>query len=119
MQLTWNYNYGACGKAIGQPLLATPTLVSTDDAITWQTGLWFWMTNDVGTGKTPHPAIANGNFWGTINAINAINAGLECGGATKAQANASPPTRRSRRRWVSTWAPCSPAGEHANVSKWG
>jgi predicted chitinase len=77
LQLTWNYNYDACGKAIGQPLLATPTLVSTDGSITWQTGLWFWMTNDGGTGKTPHTAIVNGNFGGTINAING---GLECKG---------------------------------------
>jgi predicted chitinase len=77
LQLTWNYNYDACGKAIGQPLLDTPTLVSTDGAITWQTGLWFWMTNDGGTGKTPHTAIVNGNFGGTINAING---GLECKG---------------------------------------
>jgi predicted chitinase len=77
LQLTWNYNYDACGKAIGQPLLAQPTLVSTDGAITWQTGLWFWMTNDGGTGTTPHTAIVNGNFGGTINAING---GLECHG---------------------------------------
>ena len=77
LQLTWNYNYDACGKAIGADLLGTPTLVSSDGAITWQTALWFWMTNDGGTGKTPHTAIVNGNFGGTINAING---GLECKG---------------------------------------
>jgi len=77
LQLTWNYNYDASGKAIGQPLLDTAMLVSTDGAITWQAGLWFWMTNDGSTGKAPHTAIVNGNFAGSINAING---GLECKG---------------------------------------
>ncbi len=77
LQITWDYNYRACGAAIGAPLVDQPTLVSTDGAITWETALWFWMTNDGGTGKTPHTAIVNGSFGGTIDAING---GLECNG---------------------------------------
>ena len=77
LQITWDYNYKACGTAIGADLLGNPNLVSTDGAITWETGLWFWMTNDGGTGKTPHQAIVAGNFGGTINAING---GIECNG---------------------------------------
>jgi predicted chitinase len=77
LQITWDYNYKACGTAIGADLFDTPTLVSTDGAITWETGLWFWMTNDGGTGTTPHQAIVAGNFGGTIRAING---GIECNG---------------------------------------
>ena len=77
LQLTWNYNYQACGKAINADLLGNPGLVSSDGAITWETALWFWMTNDGGTGKTPHQAIVAGSFGGTIDAING---GLECNG---------------------------------------
>jgi predicted chitinase len=77
LQITWDYNYKACGNAIGENLLGQPTLVSTDGAITWETALWFWMTNDGGTGKTPHTAIVGGSFGGTIDAING---GLECNG---------------------------------------
>ena len=77
LQLTWNYNYQACGSAIGADLIDNPGLVSTDGLITWETGLWFWMTNDGGTGTTPHQAIVAGNFGGTIRAING---GIECNG---------------------------------------
>ncbi len=81
LQITWDYNYKACGTAIGADLLDTPTLVSTDGVITWETGLWFWMTNDGGTGTTPHQAIVAGNFGGTIRAING---GIECTGPNDA-----------------------------------
>lgn len=77
LQITWNYNYQACGAAIGADLIGNPSLVATDGAITWETALWFWMTNDGGKGKTPHQAIVGGSFGGTINAING---GLECNG---------------------------------------
>ena len=81
LQITWDYNYKACGTAIGADLFDTPTLVSTDGVITWETGLWFWMTNDGGTGTTPHQAIVAGNFGGTIRAING---GIECNGPNDA-----------------------------------
>ena len=75
IQLSWNYNYGACGTAIGKDLLHQPELVSTDSAISFITALWFWMT--------PHPpkpschdAIRTSGFGMTINIING---GIECG----------------------------------------
>ncbi len=75
IQLSWNFNYGACGNAIGKDLLHQPELVSTDSTISFITALWFWMT--------PHPpkpschdAIRTSGFGMTINIING---GIECG----------------------------------------
>eukprot|EP00268_Persea_americana_P064348 TRINITY_DN8461_c0_g1_i1.p1 TRINITY_DN8461_c0_g1~~TRINITY_DN8461_c0_g1_i1.p1 ORF type:complete len:232 (-),score=17.92 TRINITY_DN8461_c0_g1_i1:424-1119(-) len=68
LQLTWNYNYGAAGKAIGQDLLNHPELVSTNPTISFQTAFWFWMTNC-------HGRLTNGGgFASTIRCIN----GGEC-----------------------------------------
>jgi len=72
IQLSWNYNYGACGNAIGQGLLAQPELVSTNSIITWQTALWFWMT----TQPSCHDAISASGFGKTIYIINGA---IECG----------------------------------------
>ncbi|KAG0554227.1 hypothetical protein KC19_12G074500 [Ceratodon purpureus] len=70
IQLSWNYNYGACGAALGKDLLANPDQVAQDSATAYQTALWFWMT------QGPHDAILKGSFSGTIQAING---NLECG----------------------------------------
>ncbi|XXG50455.1 hypothetical protein AAC387_Pa02g4459 [Persea americana] len=68
LQLSWNYNYGAAGKAIGQDLLNHPELVSTNPTISFQTAFWFWMTNC-------HGRLTNGGgFASTIRCIN----GGEC-----------------------------------------
>ena len=75
MQLSWNYNYGACGNAIGKDLLNYPELVSTDSVITFLTALWFWMTPQAPK-PSCHDAIRNSGFGLTINIING---GLECG----------------------------------------
>ncbi|MHC5771824.1 MAG: glycoside hydrolase family 19 protein, partial [Nostoc sp.] len=37
IQLSWNYNYGACGAALGIDLLNNPELVSTDSVISFTT----------------------------------------------------------------------------------
>lgn len=75
LQLSWNYNYGACGKAIGEDLLNHPELVSTNSAISFMTALWFWMTPQ--PPKTScHNAINTSGFGMTINIING---GIECG----------------------------------------
>ncbi len=75
IQLSWNYNYAACGAEIGIDLLNNPDLVATDSAISFATALWFWMTP-----QTPKPschnAITTSGFGMTINIING---GLECG----------------------------------------
>jgi predicted chitinase len=83
LQLSWNYNYGACGSAIGKDLLSHPELVSTDSTITFMTALWFWMTAQPPK-PSCHDAIRSSGFGMTINVING---GIECGkGAPTPQA---------------------------------
>ncbi|HVJ17067.1 MAG TPA: chitinase [Polyangiaceae bacterium] len=77
IQLSWNYNYGAAGTAIGRPLLENPELVATDAAVSWETALWFWMTS-APQGKTPHKIMVDGDGFG--GTIRVINGGLECDG---------------------------------------
>ena len=92
MQLSWNYNYGAAGQALGYDLLDNPDLVKLDGAIAFSTALWFWMTpqppkpscHDVMSGRwTPSPDDASkGRVPGFGMTINIINGGLECGKPT-------------------------------------
>lgn len=92
IQLSWNYNYGAAGDAIGEPLLAQPDLVATDGEIAFRTALWFWMTaqapkpsaHDVMTGNWEPSAedAMKGRVPGFGMTINIINGGLECGQPT-------------------------------------
>lgn len=89
IQLSWNYNYGRCGKAIGVDLLNNPDLVATDAVISFKTAFWFWMTpqspkpscHDVITGSwNPSGAdSAAGRARGYGAITNIINGGLECG----------------------------------------
>lgn len=92
IQLSWNYNYGAAGEALGEPLLAQPELVAEDGEIAFRTGLWFWMTaqapkpsaHDVMVGSWTPSAddVAKGRAPGFGMTINIINGGLECGQPT-------------------------------------
>lgn len=75
IQLSWNYNYAACGAALGIDLLNNPDLVSTDSTIAFMTALWFWMTPQPPK-PSCHNAIRNSGFGMTISVING---GLECG----------------------------------------
>jgi chitinase len=75
IQLSWNYNYGACGKAIGKDLLHQPELVSTNGTISFMTALWFWMTPQPPK-PSCHDEITTAGFGMTINIING---GIECG----------------------------------------
>lgn len=78
IQLSWNFNYYAAGNALGVDLLNNPNLVATNSSVSWQTGLWYWMTGTGAAGTTSHNAMVNGNGFGTtIKAINSI----ECNGA--------------------------------------
>ncbi|KAJ1256956.1 hypothetical protein BS78_K261500 [Paspalum vaginatum] len=89
MQLSWNYNYGQAGEAIGEDLLNNPDLVSSNTTISFETALWFWMTpqspkpscHDVMTGQwSPSPNdLAAGRVPGYGVTTNIINGGLECG----------------------------------------
>lgn len=89
LQISYNYNYGACGAAIGADLLQQPDLVSTDPTISWKTALWFWTT-----AQNPKPSceavmdggwspsqqdLAAGRQAGFGETINIINGGIECG----------------------------------------
>ncbi|KAF8013174.1 hypothetical protein BT93_I1145 [Corymbia citriodora subsp. variegata] len=89
IQLSWNYNYGRCGRAIGANLLGNPDLVATDPVISFKTAIWFWMTpqspkpscHDVMTGHWA-PSAADksaGRAAGYGAVTNIINGGLECG----------------------------------------
>ncbi|GCE10555.1 chitinase [Tengunoibacter tsumagoiensis] len=44
LQLSWNYNYGAAGAALGIDLLKQPDLLTKDGVISFLSALWFWMT---------------------------------------------------------------------------
>ncbi|CAN4086355.1 unnamed protein product [Withania somnifera] len=88
IQISYNYNYGPCGVAIGEDLLGNPDLVATNTLISFKTAFWFWMTpqapkpscHDVILGNwEPSPADTAANRlpgYGVIT--NIINGGLEC-----------------------------------------
>ncbi|XP_077246309.1 basic endochitinase C-like [Tasmannia lanceolata] len=89
IQISYNYNYGPTGKAIGANLLTNPDLVSTDAIVSFKTAIWYWMTSksekpschDTITGRwTPsnEDKIA-GRLPGFGVSTNIINGGLECG----------------------------------------
>ena len=83
IQLSWNYNYALCGKALGIDLLNNPERVATDSAVAFMSALWFWMTAQPPKSSC-HDAIRTSGFGSTINIING---GLECGkGQTSPQA---------------------------------
>ncbi|KAK1320958.1 hypothetical protein QJS10_CPA03g02389 [Acorus calamus] len=89
IQISYNYNYGPAGRAIGANLLRNPDLVATDPTISFKTAFWFWMTpqspkpscHDVITGRW-QPSSADraaGRLPGFGVTTNIINGGLECG----------------------------------------
>nr|AHY24795.1 endochitinase [Triticum aestivum] len=89
IQISYNYNYGPAGRAIGTDLLNNPDLVATNATVSFKTALWFWMTpqspkpssHDVITGRwSPSGADqAAGRVPGYGVITNIINGGLECG----------------------------------------
>jgi predicted chitinase/chitodextrinase len=86
IQLSWNFNYKAAGDALGIDLLNQPNLVATNSSIAWQTGIWYWMTQNGPGPTTAHNAITgSGGFGGTIRSINGS---LECDGRNPAQVQA-------------------------------
>jgi len=95
IQLSWNYNYGQAGDALGLPLLTDPDQVTSSGIVAFRTGVWFWMTpqapkpscHDVMAGKwTPTSQdTANGRLPGFGMTISIINGGIECNHATPPQ----------------------------------
>ncbi|KAG6433330.1 hypothetical protein SASPL_104939 [Salvia splendens] len=74
IQLSWNYNYGPAGRAVGFDGLNNPDIVARNNIISLKTTLWVWMNN-------VHAIITSGQGFGpTIRAINSI----ECNGANPA-----------------------------------
>ncbi|CAF2127304.1 unnamed protein product [Brassica napus] len=90
MMLSWNYNYGPCGRDLGLELLKNPDVASSDPVIAFKTAIWFWMTpqapkpscHDVITDKWEPSAadISAGRLPGYGVITNIINGGLECAG---------------------------------------
>ena len=80
MQLSWNYNYGSAGAALGQPFLASPYLVTASAANAFNAALWFWMTRQ--PLKSPHTQIVTGEGFGAT--IRTVNGPLECDGGNPA-----------------------------------
>uniref|UniRef100_A0A0D9WUA6 chitinase n=1 Tax=Leersia perrieri TaxID=77586 RepID=A0A0D9WUA6_9ORYZ len=90
IQISYNYNYGPAGKAIGAGILSNPDLVATDATVSFKTAFWFWMTpqspkpscHAVITGQwTPSSGDqAAGRVPGFGVITNIINGGVECNG---------------------------------------
>ncbi len=88
IQLSWNYNYGQAGDALGVDLLANPEQVATNPEYAIATALWFWMTpqapkpsaHDVMVGNWIPSAqdTAQGRVPGFGMTTNIINGGIEC-----------------------------------------
>ncbi|CAN1236428.1 Chitinase 10 [Linum grandiflorum] len=68
IQLSWNYNYGQAGRALGFDGLRNPEIIANNSVIAFKTALWFWMT-DLAANRTVG--------FGLVT--NIINGGLECG----------------------------------------
>ena len=95
IQISYNYNYGQAGTALGVDLLRQPELVAGDPALAFRTALWFWMTtqapkpscHDVITGRWSPSAtdVSLGRLPGFGMTVNIINGGVECNQPTPAQ----------------------------------
>ncbi|XP_021897249.1 chitinase 10 [Carica papaya] len=89
IQLSWNFNYGPAGRALGFDGLRNPEIVANNSLIAFKSALWFWMTeqrpkpscHNVMIGRyIPTPAdIAANRTAGYGLVTNIINGGLECG----------------------------------------
>jgi len=83
IQLSWNFNYGPAGQFLGLNLLANPDLVATNASVSWQSALWYWVTQS-GPGDRPaHRCVVEDQGFGCT--IRSINGALECNGGNPAQ----------------------------------
>jgi hypothetical protein len=76
LQISWNYNYGTAGRALGLSLLDNPGLVVGSSVNAFNTALWWWMTRQ--PLASAHSTIVSGKGFGQT--IQLINGPLECGG---------------------------------------
>jgi hypothetical protein len=97
IQLSYNYNYGQVSEFIfgdKNVLLANPEKVIQDGVIAFETGIWFWMTQQYPK-PSCHDVIIPGKWTPTAEqtalglrpgfgaTVNIINGGLECGGTSE------------------------------------
>uniref|UniRef100_A0A1D1XP70 chitinase n=1 Tax=Anthurium amnicola TaxID=1678845 RepID=A0A1D1XP70_9ARAE len=97
IQLSWNYNYGPAGRALGFDGLRNPEVVANNSVVAFKTALWFWMTpqppkpscHDVMVGRyRPSAADLAANRTAGFGLVtNIINGGLECGIAGDSRVN--------------------------------
>ena len=80
LQLSWNYNYGTAGQALGLSLLTQPELVVASSVNAFNAALWWWMTRQ--PLDSAHSRIVSGKGFGST--IQLINGPLECGGKSPA-----------------------------------
>ena len=85
IQLSWNYNYGAAGQALGLNLLADPDMIARDATVAWKTAMWFWMTQSGAGSMTANRAMVDSVGFGET--IRTINGGLECNKAVGSVGN--------------------------------
>ena len=76
LQISWNYNYGTAGRALGLSLLENPGLVVASSVNSFNAALWWWMTRQ--PLASAHSTIVSGKGFGQT--IQLINGPLECGG---------------------------------------
>lgn len=93
LQISWNYNYGPAGEALGIDILKRPFLVSLDPVLAFKAALWFWNIPREGGIPSIHNVIigkykrtradkAANRQVGFGYTINIINGGIECGKET-------------------------------------
>lgn len=97
IQLSYNYNYGQASEFIfgdKNVLLANPEKVIQDGVIAFETGIWFWMTQQYPK-PSCHEVMIPGKWTPTAEqtalnlkpgfgaTVNIINGGVECGGSTE------------------------------------
>lgn len=78
LQLSWNYNYGPAGKALGFDGLNNPEIVSRNPLMSFKAALWYWRTFG-------HDHIVNGRGFGPT--IRAMNGEHECNGRNPGAVN--------------------------------
>ncbi|VUD56639.1 hypothetical protein TDB9533_02295 [Thalassocella blandensis] len=83
IQLSWNGNYCAAGRALGVNLLANPDLLAHKPVLAWKSAIWFWMTQSGAGNMSAHAAMVNGRGFGET--IRTINGSIECNGGNPGQ----------------------------------
>ena len=88
IQLSWNFNYGPAGRALGFDGLRNPEVVANCSETAFRTALWFWMTPRrpkpschevmVGEYRASAADTAANRTPGFGLVTNIVNGGLEC-----------------------------------------